>query len=154
MSPHGTAARREQRRRKAIERLGDGLSQREVAEELGVDSRSVRRWVQIAEKQGVDGLRARPVQGRPSKLSAAQKRKLVRFFQKDPKREWRRDKIAWLIEKAFGITYSPAHLSRVLRSLGFKKARRPNRSSDPDRPVDRRIKVRRYPAKADPPDTI
>lgn len=155
MRSYGTAAGLEERRRFAIELMGRGFSTGEVATQLQVTSRSVRRWARAARNHGPDALRARPAPGRSSKLTAAQKRKLVRAIRKHPEwkgKRWTRDRIAWLIKRGFGITYSPAHLSRLLRNLGLK-ARRPYPSFDPDRPVDRRTKVWRYRAKVDPLDT-
>jgi transposase len=45
MRPFGSAIELENRRRLAVTRVLDGYSQAEVARFLGVNSRTVRRWV-------------------------------------------------------------------------------------------------------------
>ena len=60
----------ERRRCLAVQRLQEGYSADEVADVLGVDPRSVRRWAAAFRDQGPRGLAARPVPGRPGKLTA------------------------------------------------------------------------------------
>ncbi len=55
MRPYGSPEQLEQRRRKALALLDDGWRPVDVAEQLGVERRSVRRW----------RARARPVAVRP-----------------------------------------------------------------------------------------
>src|SRR2546422_8784767 len=78
MRPQGSPAELERRRLRAIELLQREIPVHVVAERLGVDRRSVRRWKRAYRGRGRNGLRARPAPGRPPKLSAAQRRQLVR----------------------------------------------------------------------------
>src|SRR2546427_3138910 len=78
MRPRGSPAELERRRLRAIELLQREIPVHVVAERLGVDRRSVRRWKRAYRGRGRNGLRARPAPGRPPKLSAAQRRQLVR----------------------------------------------------------------------------
>src|SRR3989475_13239142 len=78
MRPQGSPAELERRRLRAIELLQREIPVHVVAERLGVDRRSVRRWKRAYRGHGRGGLRARPAPGRPPKLTATQRRQLVR----------------------------------------------------------------------------
>src|SRR5262249_61741186 len=77
MRPQGSPAELEKRRLRAIELLQDDVPVHVVADRLGVDRRSVRRWKRTYRRHGRPGLRARPAPGRPPKLSAPQRRRLA-----------------------------------------------------------------------------
>ena len=74
MRSAGTPAELERRRRLAVQRVAEGYDASEVADFLGVDPRSVRRWVAAWHQHGAAGLQARPVSGRPPKLSHTQEK--------------------------------------------------------------------------------
>src|SRR2546422_1911781 len=84
MRPQGSPAELERRRLRAIELLQREVPVHVVAERLGVDRRSVRRWKRAHRGQGRAGLRARPASGRPPKLAATQRRQLVRLVVAGP----------------------------------------------------------------------
>src|SRR2546428_13956736 len=75
MRPQGSPAELERRRLRAIDLLQRDVPVHVVADRLGVDRRSVRRWKRA---RGRAGLRARPAPGRPPKLTAAQRKQLAR----------------------------------------------------------------------------
>src|SRR5229473_3066504 len=64
----GSPAELEHRRRLAVQRVLDGFSSEEVADFLGVDVSSVRRWVRVFRRHGWSGLVAEAPCGRPGKL--------------------------------------------------------------------------------------
>ena len=80
----GSPADLEKRRLRAIELLQDDVPVLVVADCVGVDRRSVRRWKRAYRRRGRRGLRARPAPGRPSKLSTPQRRQLVRLIVAGP----------------------------------------------------------------------
>src|SRR5882724_12213101 len=86
MRPPGSPAELERRRLRAIDLLKRDLPVHVVAERLGVDRRSVRRWKRAYRGLGRAGLRARPASGRPSKLTAAQRRQLARLVVRSEER--------------------------------------------------------------------
>jgi transposase len=113
--------------------LKEGLLPAEVARRVGVDRRSVRRWKAAARKRGVEGVRARPAPGRPTKLAAKDKRRLEALLLKGPLAAgfgtalWTCPRIAELIERRFGVQYHVDHVGRLLHDLGWspqKPARR------------------------------
>src|SRR2546428_7018858 len=71
MRPQGSPAELERRRVRAIELLQRDVPVHAVAERLGVDRRSVRRWKRAYRRGGRAGLEARPAPGPPPKLTPA-----------------------------------------------------------------------------------
>lgn len=129
MRPQGSPADLERRRRQAMELLGRDLPVHVVADRLGVDRRSVRRWKRAYRHAGAAGLTARPAPGRPPKLTAAQRRTLVRVILKGPEALgyptglWTCRRIARVVRTRFGVAYHPDHIGRLLRACGLTPQR-------------------------------
>src|SRR4051812_29402894 len=83
MRTRGSPSELEHRRWLAIQRITEGYSTQEVAEFLGVDASSIRRWLIRFRGQGKRGLLAKPISGRPPKLDRAQE-KIVYRWLRDP----------------------------------------------------------------------
>src|SRR5512135_1271957 len=84
MRDTGSPAELERRRLLAVQRVLQGYSSEEVAELLGVDPRSVRRWVAAYRGQGERGLLSRPASGRPLKLTLLQEKIVRRWLADSP----------------------------------------------------------------------
>ncbi len=129
MRPQGSPAELERRRLRAIALLDQGLLPHEVAERVGVDRRSVRRWKQAYHRKGRAGVKAHPVPGRPPKLTARQRHTLVRWILRGPEAFgfrtalWTCQRIAHLIRDRFRVTYHPDHVGRLLRACGLTPQR-------------------------------
>jgi transposase len=112
--------------------LKEGYAPVEVAQRVGVDRRSVRRWKAAYRRGGEGSLRAKPASGRPLKLSGAGRRRLERVLLKGAKASgfptdlWTCRRIAQVVRERFGVSYHCAHVSRLLRLLGWS-AQRPER---------------------------
>lgn len=140
MRPPGSPAELEHRRRLAIQRLGDGYSADEVADFLGVSTRTVWRWLALSRGGGPKGLSARPTPGRPRKLTTTQEKIVLRWVRDSPLEHgfttelWTAPRIAHLIEQEFGVRFNPRYLSSWLRDRGLtpQKPRRVARERDPD----------------------
>ncbi len=65
MRPQGSPAELERRRVRAVEMLERDLSVHVVAERVGVDRRSVRRWKRAYKRRGPLGLKRGPRRGGP-----------------------------------------------------------------------------------------
>src|SRR6266542_1831995 len=76
MRPPGSPQELERRRLRAIELLQQGHPPVEVAQMVGGGRRSVRRWNATFRKKGDDGLKSRPVTGRPCGLDEKARRRL------------------------------------------------------------------------------
>ena len=138
MRTAGTPDVLEYRRRLAVQRVGEGCSTEEVAEFLGVDPRSVRRWVAAFGDQGPGGIKARPVPGRPPKLTPAQEKIALRWLADNPSEHgfptelWTAGRLAQLIEQEWGVEFNEHYLCDWLRQRGYtpQKPRRVPRERD------------------------
>src|SRR4051812_26954350 len=80
----GSPIELERRRLLAAQRVCEGYSTEEVSNFLGVDPRSVRRWLADFHQHGAAGLAARPTPGRPAKLSLTQEKIVCRWLADNP----------------------------------------------------------------------
>jgi transposase len=121
----GSPAELERRRILAVQRVDEGYSTQEVAEFLGVDSRSVRRWVAALRCQGEVGLATRPASGRPPKLTTTQEKIVRRWLADNPTEHgfatelWTAPRVGLLIEEEFGVHFHPHYLTTWLRHRGY-----------------------------------
>src|SRR5438132_1590247 len=106
MRPQGSPAELERRRLHAIELLQRQLPVHVVAERLGVDRRSVRRWKRAHRRQGRAGLRARLASGRPPKLTAKQQQQLARLVVAGPEAAGYRTNL-WTCRRIGDLIVSP-----------------------------------------------
>jgi transposase len=140
MRPQGSPAELERRRRQAIELLAREVPVHVVAERLGVDRRSVRRWKRAYRRHGHAGLRAQPAAGRPPKLTARQRQTLVRWILAGPEGAgyrtalWTCRRIVQLVRARFAVTYHPDHIGRLLRACGLTPQRPQRRAQERDDP--------------------
>ena len=103
----------------------------EVAEEIGVSTTTMYRWLHAFIMQGLASLRYRTSPGRPPKLTPTQKERLDALLRGGPVAAgyatgcWNAAVIQDLIYRAFGRLYSVHYLSTLLANLGFsyQKAR-------------------------------
>lgn len=140
MRDKGSPAELEHRRLLAVQRVLDGYSTEEVADFLGVDARSVRRWVATFRRSGESGLVARPAAGRPPKLTRTQEKVIRRWLADKPTEHgfptdlWTGPRLAHMIRLEFGVEINPKYLTVWLRHRGFtpQKPRRVPRERDPE----------------------
>lgn len=125
MRPVGSAAELERRRRRAIELLENGLSITGVAQRLGCSHSSVILWRDTLRRKGAAALRAKPVPGRPTKLTRAQMTQIPKLLLRGPAAWgystdlWTTDRVARVIEKRFRVRFHRAHVGRLLGRLGW-----------------------------------
>jgi transposase len=121
----GSADLLEDRRRRALALLDDGLSLNEVGRQIGCNPSSVMRWRDARRRGGMDALQVRFSPGRPLKLVAVQRKRLVRLLLKGPMAQgyrtnlWTTPRIAEMVEREFGVRYHPDHIGRLMHSLGW-----------------------------------
>jgi len=125
MRTKGSPQELQQRRIRAISLLQEGYRPVDVANIVGVDRRSVRRWKSAYLKEGQKGIEAKPAPGRPLKLDKKGREKLEEVLLKGAKSAgfdtdlWTCRRVAQLIENLFGVKYHPHHVSKLLHSLGW-----------------------------------
>lgn len=140
MRPSGTPQELERRRLRALRLLGEGFAPVEVARQIGVDRRSVRRWKAAARNGGTAAVSAKPASGRPRRLTSRKLTRLRGILIKGaqaaglPTDLWTCPRVAWLIRRQFGVQYHPAHVSRLLHGLGFSPQKPTRRAIERDEP--------------------
>lgn len=138
MRPSGSPEQLERRRLQALRLLRGGLSPVEVARQVGVDRRSVRRWKAAVRHGGAKALNAKPAAGRPRRLGTKELQRLRRWLLVGAQAAglgtdlWTCPRVAWLIEQRLGVHYHPAHVSRVLHGLGFSPQKPTRRAVERD----------------------
>lgn len=134
MRPKGSAKMLEERRRRAMELLAEGLSLNEVAKRIGCNASSVMRWRNALQSGGKNALAPKPVPGRPPKLKAKEKRSLVKHLMKGAIANgystdlWTTQRIAEIIQKKFGVRYHRDHIGRLMSDLGWSHQKPERRS--------------------------
>lgn len=115
---------------RAVEQIQAGVHPEDVAESLGMDRSTVFAWVAKFREGGVEALRAKPVPGRPPKLSGSQLRKLYALIVGANPRQlqfefalWTRDIVRELIRREFGVALSVVSVGRLLRMIGLSPQR-------------------------------
>lgn len=162
MRPSGSPEELERRRLRALSLLNEGLLPVEVAERVGVDRRSVRRWKAAARSGGRQALRARPTPGRPPKLQVRHRRRLEALLLKGARAAgfstelWTCARVAAVIERRFGVRYHVDHVGRLLHELGWSPQKPTRRAVERDEEAIRRWvhqtwpRVKKTPAAARP----
>ncbi len=134
MRPRGSQKTLEKRRRWAMQLLDEGLQPVEVARRVGVARRSVRRWKAAHRNDGDQGIRAKPVPGRPCKLGPEQRAQLEEILLRGatsagfPTDLWTCPRVAALIRGEFGVRYHVDHIGRLLHCMGWS-AQKPQRKA-------------------------
>ena len=114
---------REGRRLRAWALKQAGWKQRDIATALGVSEGAVSQWIQRASQGGLEALRNRPPPGAPPRLSAEQQTILLALLEQGAEahgfrgQSWTCPRVAALIQRHFGVSYHPAHVSRLLKAL-------------------------------------
>lgn len=143
---------REARRRRALELKREGWSQVRIAEALGVTQGAVSQWLKTAREQGEEALEARKSTGRPRLLSEVDRGSIPGLLKLGARSwgfandAWTLPRIADVIAKHFGVRYSPQHVSRIMRQLGWSPQKPITRAFERDEQAIEEWKQERWPA--------
>jgi transposase len=113
----------EGRRRRAWELKQAGWKQQDIATALGVTPGAVSQWLRRAREGGVEALRRHPAKGPTPKLTPEQFSQLPGLVAPGAEaygyrgQVWTTKRVAEVIWRTFGVSYHPAHVSRLLRSV-------------------------------------
>lgn len=138
MRPSGRPVELENRRLRAIKLLDQGLQPVEVAQRIGVDRQSVRRWKAAYRTRGTLGIQAKPAPGRPSRLKQVYKRRLLTCLNRGAQAAgfstdlWTCPRVAKLIQDRFAVSYHVDHVCRLLHSLSLSPQRPERRAIERD----------------------
>src|SRR5215467_8598671 len=113
----------EGRRKRAWELKQQGWKQQDIAAALGVTKGAVSQWLRLAREGGVEALRRHPPPGPTPKLTAEQRAQLPGLLAPGAEaygyrgQVWTTKRVAEVIWRTFGVSYHPAHVSRLLRAV-------------------------------------
>jgi transposase len=143
---------REGRRQRAWELFQLGWRQRQIAAALGVSEGAVSQWLAQARRRGPAALKARPRPGRPARLSPAQQAVVPTLLRRGATafgfrgERWTRQRVAQVIRRELGVTYHPAHISRLLDRWGWSRQKPIRRARQRDEAAIQAWREERYPA--------
>ena len=143
---------REGRRLRALELKERGWKQKQIAEALGVSEGAVSQWMKRAREEGVEGLRHKPPPGATSRLSEEERAELPGLLAQGAEAHsfrgsvWTCARVAEVIRKEFGVSYHPAHVSRLVRKLGLSLQKPMRRANQRDEEAIERWKEERWPS--------
>jgi transposase len=113
-----------------VDAVAAGQHPEDVAAALGMGRGTVYGWLAKYREGGKAALKARPVPGRPPKLTAEQMRRLYTLISGSDPRQlqldfalWTRDLVRQLIHREFGVSLSAVSVGRLLRTLGLSPQR-------------------------------
>jgi len=136
--PPGSPEVLEQRRRQVVTLLRQGLSLHEIGRQLGCHASSVLRWRDAWQRGGAEALKAKPVPGRPARLTRRQHARLVRLLTQGAIAHgyrtelWTTSRIAAVIARHFGVTYHRNHVAKLLHHLGWSHQKPERRALERD----------------------
>jgi transposase len=142
---------REGRRLRAFELKERGWKQKQIAEALGVTEGAVSQWMKRATEEGVEGLRHKPPPGAASRLSKEQRAKIPQLLEQGAQAHgfrgdvWTCERVALVIRKEFGVSYHPAHVSRLLKALRQSLQKPQRRANQRDEEAIEHWKEKRWP---------
>lgn len=141
----------EERRLRAHMLLKRGLTDAEVARQVGVHRQSVGRWRKQIAKVGRAGLKKAGRAGRKSRLSEADLRKIERKLKGGPEALgyetglWTLKRVAELIKEQCGVKYHPRHVWWLLGKMGWSCQRPTGRALERDEVSIEQWKKKRWP---------
>ncbi len=120
----------EQIRKRAVGAVLRGEHPEDVAAAIGMTRGTVYSWVALHRAGGDAALLAKPIPGRPTKLSREQRRRVATLVAGTDPRQlafdfalWTRELVRELVRREFGIELSLSSVGRLLRSMGLSPQR-------------------------------
>lgn len=119
---------REARRVRGWELRQKGWRQNEIAEALGVTQGAVSQWLMRAKEGGIEALQTRKAPGPRPRLSHEQIAQIPELLAQGAESFgfrgdiWTCSRIAKVIRHNFGVSYHPAHVTRILKQCGCPSA--------------------------------
>lgn len=112
--------------------LDQGLTQKQVAQQLGVTPAAVCIWAKTRREGGDEALKAKPHPGPRPKLDERQVARLEKWLLQGPRKHgyatelWTLPRVAELIAQRLGVTYDPSGVWHLLTRMGWS-AQKPER---------------------------
>jgi len=136
----------------AVARVAAGESPEAVAAGLGINRRTIYRWLSSYHYGGDDAIKAKPVPGAPRKLNDKQLAKLARLIREQTPLQLKFEFALWtlaiireLIRREFGVGLSEVSVGRLMKRLGFSPQRPLYRAWQQDSALVERWRAQDYP---------
>ena len=142
----------EWRRLRAWALAQDGWSGRAIAHALGVTPGAVSQWLKRAREGGAQALVHRMPPGSAPRLTAEQLAQLPTLLSYGAEAYgflgdvWTSRRVTAVIKQAFGVVYHRAHVSRLLRQIGWSVQKPIRRATQRDEAAIERWTTERWPA--------
>src|ERR687897_1903067 len=143
---------REGRRLRALELKEQGWKQSQIADALGVSEGAVSQWMKRVREEGVEGLRHKPPPGATPRLSEDQRARVPELLAQGAQAHgfrgeaWTCERVAIVIRREFGVSYHPAHVSRLLKALRQSLQKPQRRENQRDEQAIEHWKEKRWPS--------
>lgn len=121
-----TGNKKEYRRLLTILQKGECRTFEDIANEHGVSSRSVQRWVTAYIQRGIDGVKVNKPGGTKSSITDEDKEIILSALFNDPhmfgylRNTWSLRSLANCLTNELGIPISFKHLQRITKDLGVR----------------------------------
>jgi transposase len=105
-----------------------------------------------AREEGVEGLRHKPPPGATPRLSEDERAKLPELLALGAEAHgfrgevWTCERVALVIRREFGVSYHPAHVSRLLKALRQSLQKPQRRAEQRDEEAIERWKEKKWPS--------
>jgi transposase len=150
-----TASPRQQlnewRRLRAWSLAQEGWTGSAIAQALGVTPGAVSQWLKRAREHGPAALHHRMPPGPAYKLTAEQRAQLPTLLAHGAEAYgflgdfWTTKRVAAVIQRELGVRYHPAHVSRLLRQIGWSVQQPVQRATQRDEAAIARWHSERWP---------
>jgi putative transposase len=121
-----THNKKQYRRLVAILQKVKGRTYQDIANEHGVSSRSVQRWVAAFSRGGIDEIKLKKPGGLKSSITSEDKEIILSVLFNDPhifgyiRNTWSLRSLAKCLTNEIGISISFKHLQRITKDLGIQ----------------------------------
>lgn len=136
----------------AVKRVESGESPEFIARGMGINRRTIYRWLAEYHYSGSDGLKAKPIPGAPTKVNAKQMAKLAKIIREKNPLQLKFEYALWtlaiireLIRRDFGVKLSEVSVGRLMKRLGFTPQRPLYRAWQQDPVLVDQWKTEEYP---------
>ncbi len=143
----------EQIRIRVVRQIEDGTRPEDLADALGFARSTTFGWMARYREGGLEALKARPIPGRPRKLSGAPSRGIYTLIVGNDPRQlsfgfalWTREMVRELIRRVCDVRLSVVSVGRLLRKLGLSPQRPLWRAYQQNPMAVERWKREEYPA--------
>lgn len=140
-------------RQQAVKAVKSGQAVSTVASALGVSTRAVFGWLAKFAEGGQNALLAKPIPGRPPKITAEEMRWIAQAVKDNTPQQlkfefglWTLSLIGNLIKRQFGKSLALASVSRVMKLLGFTVQKPLYQAWQQDPVLVRQWETESYPA--------